>query len=57
MDEITINAVQILTSYGALGAVAVYFMAKDWSINKRLEEALSEFRVALETLIKMGDGK
>ena len=55
VEDITVNAIQILTSYGALGAVAVYFMAKDWSLNKRLEEALNEFRVALETLIKMGD--
>lgn len=55
MDDITVNAIQLLTSYGALGVVAVYFMAKDWSLNKRLEEALNEFRVAIETLIKMGD--
>lgn len=53
MEEITVNAIQMISSYGALGAVAVYFMAKDWSLNKEIKEALSEFRIALETLIKL----
>ena len=53
MEEITVNAIQMISSYGALGAVAVYFMAKDWSLNKEIKEALSEFRIAIETLIKL----
>lgn len=53
MDEITVNAIQMLSSYGALGAVAIYFMAKDWSLNKEIRQALSDFKIALETFIKV----
>ena len=42
-----------MMSYGALGAVAVYFMAKDWSLNKEIRQALNDFRIALETFIKV----
>lgn len=53
MDDVTMNVFQLLSSYGALGVVAVYFMVKDWSLNKQIEEALNEFRIALETLLKV----
>lgn len=54
MEEITMSVFEMLTSYGALGAVTIYFMYKDASLNKKLTEALDEFKVALETLIKLG---
>lgn len=47
------NAVTILTSYGALGACCVYFMWKDSAVNKKLTETLSELTVAIETLLKL----
>lgn len=57
MEEITINAVTMLTSYGALGIVSLYFMAKDWTLNKKLNETLNEFTVAVETLLKLEGGR
>lgn len=56
MDQITVNTAQMLTSYGALGIVALYFMYKDMILNKALTEALNKFTVALNVLIgKSGD--
>lgn len=48
------NAVTILTSYGALGACCIYFMWKDSTINKKLNETLGDLTVAIETLLKLG---
>lgn len=39
-------------SYGALGVVTAYFMVKDWRLNSRLNQTLSEFTIALNTLLK-----
>ena len=50
MDEITMNLVQICCSYGALGAVAVYFGYKDFRLNKSLVDALEDFRITLELI-------
>ena len=55
MDDMSMSIFQALTSYGALGAVAVYFMVKDWTLNREIEAALNEFKIALETLIKVVD--
>jgi hypothetical protein len=51
MDQITVNTAQMLTSYGALGIVALYFMYKDMVLNKALTDALNKFTVALNTMI------
>lgn len=56
MEEMTINAVSMLTSYGALGVVSIYFMIKDWNLNKKLNEALNDFTVVMNTFIKL-EGK
>jgi len=48
MDEITINAAQLLTSYGAMGVCTVYFMAKDWIKAKETDKVIEEFREALK---------
>lgn len=53
MDEITVNSLSMLTSYGALGIVALYFMVKDWTITKKLDDTLSDFKIALETFLKI----
>ena len=52
MEEITLNAITALTSYGALGACCLYFMWKDSCVNKKLTETLGELTVAIETLLK-----
>lgn len=54
MEDITINGVQLLTSYGALGIVTIYFIFKDMVLNKALTDALNKFTVALEVLCKGG---
>lgn len=59
MEEL--NFLPDLASYGALGAVAIYFMFKDYKLNKEVAstlaalgssvtEALNDFRLALELL-------
>lgn len=50
MEDVTISGVQLLSSYGALGIVALYFMYKDMVLNKALTEALNRFTVALNVL-------
>jgi hypothetical protein len=50
MDQITMNTAQILTSYGALGIVALYFMYKDMILNKALTDALNKFTVAINVM-------
>lgn len=57
MEEIAMNAVTILTSYGALGACCIYFMWKDSTVNKKLTETLNELTVAIETLLKLEGGR
>lgn len=52
MEDITINSMQLLTSYGALGVITVYFMWKDMTITKKLEETLHNFTVTLETFFR-----
>lgn len=47
-----INFVSDVISYGALGVVTAYFMVKDWRLNSRLNETLSEFTIALNALLK-----
>lgn len=57
MEDVTISGVQLLSSYGALGIVALYFMYKDMVLNKALTEALNRFTVALNVLCgKDADG-
>lgn len=55
MEEMTLNSLQLLTSYGALGAVTIYFMWKDMTITKKLEETLRNFTVSLETFFRCMD--
>lgn len=50
MDDITMNALQLLTSYGALGVVTVYFMVKDWKLNKAIEDSLDKLTLAINLL-------
>ena len=54
MEEFTLNIAQFLTSYGALGVVAAYFMVKDWSLNKRLEDSLDKLTLAINLLVGRG---
>lgn len=53
MEDITVSALSMLTSYGALGVIALYFMVKDWLVTRKFEETLSDFKVVLETFIKI----
>lgn len=57
MEDATINSVQLLTSYGALGICTLYFMAKDWIRGKKTDEiieknteVIKDFTVALNVL-------
>ena len=54
MDDITINALQLLTSYGAMGIVTLYFMIKDWKLNKAIEDSLDKLTLAINLLAGKG---
>lgn len=55
MEETMVNSMGLLSSYGALGVVAVYFMVKDWILNKQMKEALQEFTIAMKILSEKVD--
>ena len=48
MDQEIINSIM---SYGALGAVTVYFMVKDMTVNKELTGVIKDFTITLKTFI------
>ena len=50
MENFTMNALQMLTSYGALGIVTIYFMIKDWKLNKAIEDSLDKLTLAINLL-------
>lgn len=57
MEEITMSIIQMVCSYGALGAVSLYLAYKDLVVSKKTQEtndkmadALGEFTTALELL-------
>lgn len=52
MDPEAIKAVidQVM-GYGALGAVTVYFMVKDMTVNKELTTVIKDFTITLKTFI------
>lgn len=54
MEDITVNAIQLLTSYGALGVISIYFMVKDWSLNKKIEDSLDKLTLAINLLVGKG---
>lgn len=43
--------VDMLVTYGALGIITAYFMVKDWQLNRKLQETLNEFTVAVNALL------
>lgn len=43
--------IESLMTYGALGLVAAYFMIKDWQLNSRLQQTLSDFTVAMNAIL------
>lgn len=48
MDQEIIN---VIMSYGALGAVTVYFMVKDMTVNRELTGVIKDFTITLKTFI------
>ena len=54
MDDITINALQLLTSYGAMGVITLYFMVMDWKLNKAIEDSLDKLTLAINLLAGKG---
>ena len=54
MDDITINAIQLLTSYGAMGVITLYFMVKDWKLNKAIKDSLDKLTLAINLLAGKG---
>lgn len=53
MEDMMMNAVPMLTSYGALGIVAIYFMWKDCTLSKKLNDTLQDFTVVMNTFLKV----
>lgn len=43
--------VDMLVTYGSLGIITAYFMVKDWQLNRKLQETLNEFTVAVNALL------
>lgn len=54
MEEFTMTAIQVFTSYGAMGGCLIYFIFKDMVLNKAMTDALSKFTLAINL---MTDGK
>lgn len=54
MEEITVNIINLITSYGALGMCCAYFMYKDYKLNQSIEETLDKFTIAINALIGKG---
>lgn len=54
MDEIVVNGFQLLASYGAMGVVTIYFMVKDWTLNKSLENGLNKLADAINLIAGKG---
>lgn len=50
MDEITMNTVQMLTSYGALGGVCVWLMWMFTTLFKRVDDTLCEVNATLKLM-------
>lgn len=57
MEDVTISGMQMLTSYGPMGVLLVYFAYKDLLVNRKLTEALNAFGLALNTLCVSLGGK
>lgn len=43
----------MIMSYGALGAVTVYFMVKDMTVNRELTGVIKDFTITLKTFIEV----
>ena len=56
MEDMTVSAVQLLTSYGAMGICLIYFIVKDFTITKKLEATLQDFTIAMNTFFKVSGG-
>ena len=68
MEDIMVNSIQMLVSYGALGVCCIYFMVRDWMSSKKDQEreerlasviekntdTISDFTVALKVLTSQG---
>lgn len=54
MEDMTLNSMQLLTTYGPLGVVAIYFMVKDWVLAQSIKDALEKFTIAINTLCGKG---
>ena len=50
MDEITMNAAQMMTSYGALGGVCVWLMYMHTTLFKKVSDTLSEVNATLKLM-------
>ncbi|MHC1722253.1 MAG: hypothetical protein AB9836_03495 [Aminipila sp.] len=50
MEDITLNGFQLLTTYGPLGVITMYFVYKDMILNKAMTDALNKFTLAMNLL-------
>jgi hypothetical protein len=55
MEDITMSGVQLLTGYGALGGVCLWLMWMHTTSIKKLNDALTDFTVALKVLTGKAD--
>ena len=46
------NILDVVLSYGALGACTAYFAVKDWRLNSKLQETLNEFTVVMRSYLE-----
>ena len=51
MSEITLNAFQIISSYGGIGAALIYFMVKDFTQSKARIDTDKVLAVTMEKLV------
>lgn len=55
MEEVTMTSIQMLTSYGALGAICLWFMWRDSIVMKKLSDTLSDFTIMFKVFIETFD--
>lgn len=51
MEEITLNAFQVISSYGGIGAALAYFMVKDFKQGTASNETNKAVAITLEKLV------
>ena len=51
MEELTLSAFQVISSYGGIGAALAYFMIKDYKQGKESTDTNKAVAITLEKLV------